>query len=50
MSTPLADHSEIKGVLQVSRKGASLNSVGDDFSKNQLEALTIIAAIVARFI
>ena len=50
MSAPLSHNGEIKGVVQVSRKGPSSESAGDDFSANQLAALNTIAEIVARFI
>ena len=50
MSAPLSRNGEIKGVIQVSRKGPSGESAGDDFSANQLAALNTIAEVVARFI
>jgi hypothetical protein len=50
MSVPLACNGEIRGVIQVSRKGETGNSAGDDFSPGQLAALSSMAEVVARFI
>lgn len=50
MSVPLSHNGEIKGVIQVSRKGQNGNSAGDDFTPGQLAALTRMAEVVARFI
>jgi hypothetical protein len=50
MSAPLSCNGEINGVIQVSRKGQSGVSAGDDFSSSQLAALTNVAEVVARFI
>jgi GAF domain-containing protein len=50
MSVPLYRDDEIKGVIQVSRKGLSGDSAGEDFSANQLAALVKIAEIAVRFI
>ena len=50
MSAPLSHGGEIKGVIQVSRKGLSGDSAGDDFSPIQLAALGKIAEVAACFI
>ncbi|MDD2851904.1 MAG: GAF domain-containing protein [Desulfuromonadaceae bacterium] len=50
MSVPLPHQGKIIGALQVSRKGESLPSAGEDFTVTQLDALGRIAACVARFI
>ena len=50
MSAPLSHGGEVRGVIQVSRKGASGESAGADFSANQLVALGKIAEVAARFI
>lgn len=50
MSVPFSHNGEIKGVIQVSRKGLSADSAGDDFSPNHLAALGKVAEVVARFV
>jgi hypothetical protein len=50
MSVPLSCNGEVNGVIQVSRKGQSGVSAGDDFSSSQLAALANVAEVVARFI
>lgn len=50
MSAPLSLDGEIKGVIQVSRKGVTGDSAGEGFSANQLAALVKIAEVAARFI
>lgn len=49
MSAPLAQQGEVKGVIQVSRKGLSNSEAGDDFTTNQLAALTKVAELAARY-
>jgi len=50
MSVPLSDNGEIKGAIQISRKGSSVNEAGDNFSTNQLAALSKVAEVCARYI
>lgn len=50
MSVPFARQGEIKGVIQVSRKGLTGSEAGDDFTANQLAALTKVAEFAARYI
>lgn len=50
MSVPLSDDGEIKGAIQISRKGSSGNEAGESFSKNQLAALSKVAEVCARYI
>ena len=50
MSAPLPSQSEIIGVIQVSRKGDSGISAGEDFTPAQLTALSKISECVSRFI
>jgi GAF domain-containing protein len=50
MSVPLPYQGKIIGVIQVSRKGVSLSSAGEDFTSSQLTALSQIAECVAHFI
>lgn len=50
MSAPLVHEGKIRGVIQVSRKGLSDMEAGDNFTANQLAALTTVAEVVARHI
>jgi hypothetical protein len=50
MSAPIFHDGEIKGVIQVSRKGLTGAEAGNDFATNQLAALTKVAEIAGRFI
>jgi hypothetical protein len=38
---------EVKGVVQVSRKGGSREEAGTDFSQGNLAALSRLAAVIA---
>ncbi|HKI52419.1 MAG TPA: GAF domain-containing protein [Geothermobacteraceae bacterium] len=50
MSAPLQADGNLRGVVQVSRKGDNRQQVGADFQKTELAALERIAAVLARFI
>lgn len=50
ISVPLPGDGAPRGVVQLSRKGAEAAQAGDDFSKDELQALTEIAAIVSRYV
>jgi hypothetical protein len=50
MSAPLSINDEIKGVVEVSMKGLNNKAAGNDFTSDQLLALTKIADVVARYI
>jgi hypothetical protein len=48
LSTPMMVDEVITGVIQVSRKGASPQEAGPDFSPSELDALTQVAAVVGK--
>jgi GAF domain-containing protein len=50
MSVPLSDNGEVKGAIQISRKGPSGNEAGENFSRSQLDALSRVAEVCARYI
>ncbi|HXE96490.1 MAG TPA: GAF domain-containing protein [Dongiaceae bacterium] len=50
MSVPLFANGEIKGAIQISRKAPLGNEAGDNFSTNQLAALSKVAEVCARYI
>lgn len=50
LSVPIPGESAPKGVLQLSRKAAEPAQAGDDFSKEDMAALTEIALVIARHI
>lgn len=47
MSVPVLDTAQLKGVVQVARKGADRESAGEDFKPAHLEALKILAKVIA---
>lgn len=47
MSVPMVAGDELKGVIQVSRKGEERDACGPDFSPGNLAALARLAAIIA---
>ncbi len=49
LSAPLLRDGQARGVVQLSRKGATPRDAGSDFSKNDLAALTRAAEVLARF-
>lgn len=50
MSAPVVSGSELKGVIQVGRKGGDLESAGADFSEKNLEDLSAFAALFAKYL
>lgn len=50
MSVPVLDSNQLKGVVQVARKGVDRESAGEDFKPADLEALTGFAGIIAPYI
>jgi hypothetical protein len=48
MSVPLLHEERVRGVVQVSRKGADAAGAGADFTQTELAALAEIARIIAR--
>jgi hypothetical protein len=50
MSVPMMAGEELRGVIQVSRKGASRDTAGKDFTPPELTALEKLAGVFARFI
>ena len=49
LSVPLVHGEDARGVVQLSRKGASPQEAGGDFSKNDLVALTRAAEVLAGY-
>ena len=47
MSATMLSGNELKGVIQISRKGENRDAVGEDFSPGNLAALARLAAIIA---
>ena len=47
MSVPMVAGDELKGVIQVSRKGEERETCGPDFSQGNLNALSRLAAVIA---
>jgi len=50
MSVPVVSGNELKGVIQVGRKGVDLESAGADFSEKNLEDLSAFAALFAQYL
>lgn len=50
MSVPVLDAGQLKGVVQVARKGVDRESAGEDFKQAELEALAGFAGIIAPYI
>jgi hypothetical protein len=46
MSAPMLVGDDLKGVIQVSRKGENRETAGDDFSADQLAALSRLASLI----
>lgn len=49
MSVPLLDGSEVRGILQVCRKGRTLAEAGADFGDAELQELQQVGAVLAQF-
>jgi hypothetical protein len=50
MSVPITHDVKVTGVIQISRKGKSVTSSGQDFTPKELSELAVYAAQVARFL
>lgn len=50
MSAPVMSGSELKGVIQIARKGVDLESAGPDFTEKNLEDLSAVAALIAGYL
>lgn len=50
MSAPLLDGGELKGVIQISRKGENLAAAGRDFTQTELQALIAIGQSLVNFL
>ncbi|PLX97136.1 MAG: hypothetical protein C0621_00405 [Desulfuromonas sp.] len=50
ISAPLGQGEEMHGVVQISRRGPSSNEAGNDFTKDELAALTAITTVLSRHI
>lgn len=50
MSVPLLDKGQLKGVIQISRKGANLSAAGSDFTQTELDALIAIGQSLVKFL
>lgn len=47
LSVPLMRGAELRGAIQISRKGTNAESAGLDFTREELDALSDIAAVMA---
>lgn len=47
MSAPVMDDGQLKGVVQVAKKGADRDSAGADFTTSDLESLAAVTALIA---
>jgi hypothetical protein len=47
MSAPVIDDEEVKGIIQISRKGTDPFSAGEDFSLSQLYALSRMSGVIS---
>lgn len=50
MSAPVMADGQLKGVLQIAKKGAERDSAGADFTTKDLEALTAVTALIAGYL
>lgn len=50
ISAPLAIEGEVKGVIQVCRKGNDPNQAGANFTQDELNALSAIAKSISRYL
>jgi hypothetical protein len=50
MSAPILDGTQVRGVVQISRKGRSTSSAGLDFTQKDLRALTVLSPTLERFL
>jgi hypothetical protein len=50
MSTPIIKGAEVVGVLQISRKAASLPEAGADFTPQDLESVNAISSMLAEYL
>jgi len=50
MSVPLFADKQLKGVIQVSRKGENLSAAGRDFTPSELQALSAIGQVLVKFL
>lgn len=50
MSVPLFADDQLKGVIQVSRKGENLSAAGSDFTPTELEALKAMGQSLVKFL
>jgi hypothetical protein len=50
MSVPILDGNKVHGVVQISRKAATLAQAGADFTQKDLRALISLAPMLDRFL
>lgn len=50
MSVSVMDGEQLKGVIQIARKGADRDSAGPDFTNTDLESLVAFASVIARYL
>jgi hypothetical protein len=50
MSAPILDGIQVRGVVQISRKGRSSTDAGQDFSQKDLHVLIQVAPVLERFL
>lgn len=50
MSAPILDGAQVRGVVQISRKGRSATSAGSDFTQKDLHALAALSPTLERFL
>lgn len=50
MSAPILNETDVRGVVQISRKGRSSADAGADFTQKDLRALTSVCPVLYRFV
>ena len=50
MSAPIMDGTQVRGVIQISRKGRTAMEAGSDFTQKDLRVLTSLSPILDRFL
>ena len=50
MSAPILEGNQVRGVVQISRKGRSTSDAGVDFMQKDLQALTSLSPALVRFL
>jgi hypothetical protein len=50
MSVPISEGADVRGVVQISRKGLSVSEAGADFTQKDLRTLTSLCSTLERFL